>query len=207
LTTAIISGRDLEDVRARVGIEGVIYVGSHGLDILLADGTRRSADGAEAFLGALDHAEALLHTRIDGIHGAIVERKRFALTAHYRLVTDAEIPLIEAAVDEALNAAEGLRRQGGKRVIELLPDLDWDKGSAVRWLVDQLPDAPGTVKTEPLPVYLGDDLTDEHVFQSLRVDGVTVAVMDAPHTTAARYSLRNTDAVGEFLDRLTGLSA
>jgi alpha,alpha-trehalase len=207
LTTAIISGRDLEDVRARVGIEGVIYVGSHGLDILLADGTRRSADGAEAFLDALDRAEALLHTRIDGIRGAIVERKRFALTAHYRLVIDTEIPLIEAAVDEALNTTEGLRRQGGKRVIELLPELDWDKGSAVRWLVDQLSEAASTRITESVPVYIGDDITDENVFQTLRVDGVTVAVMDAPHTTAACYSLHDTEAVGDFLDRLTGLPA
>jgi len=199
VTTAIISGRDLEDVRKRVGIDGVIYAGSHGLDILLPDGARKSADGAETFLAALDHAEALLHARLDGVTGAIVERKRFALTAHYRLVKDAEVPQIEAAVNEALNATRGLRKQGGKRIIELLPELDWDKGLAVRWLVDQLSDP------DPIPVYLGDDVTDEHVFQTLRVEGVTVVVMDEPHTTAARYSLRDTEAAGVFLNRLIGL--
>ena len=194
--TAVISGRDVTDVRERVALDNVIYAGSHGLDMLLSDGERHSADDAEAFLPELERAASLLRDRLAPIEGAIVERKRFAIAAHYRLVAPDAVATIEAAVDEALRQSTRLRKRGGKRVFELLPDIDWNKGAAVRWL---LGNQPGET---PMPIYIGDDLTDEDAFHALRAVGVGIAVMDTPSPTAARYSLPDTDAVRVFLERL-----
>jgi alpha,alpha-trehalase len=194
--TAVISGRDVEDVRRLVGIGGILYAGSHGLDVLHADGSRSSAEGAERFLADLERAESLLEDRLAGIDGALVERKRFALAAHYRLVAETDVARVEAAVDEALAASSRLRKRGGKKIFELLPDMEWDKGRAVCWLVEQLP------ARDVVPVYVGDDLTDEDAFHAVRVRGLGIVVTDVPQPSAARYSLDDTDAVREFLQRL-----
>jgi trehalose-phosphatase len=196
--TAIISGRDLDDVRRRVGLEQLVYAGSHGLDIRLADGERLAADRAEDCLPALARAERVLQRGLQQVPGAIIERKRFAIAAHYRLVADADVPAVERVVDEALSTGRGLRKRGGKRVFELLPDIQWDKGAALRWLMQALP----RHQRQPLPIYIGDDLTDEDAFRVLDASGIGIAVMEGPYPTAARYSLRDPEEVGVFLERL-----
>ena len=77
-----------------------------------------------------------------------------------------------------------LRKTHGKKVFELRPRFDWDKGKAVRWLMEAL----GQTGAGVVPFYLGDDLTDEDAFAALADDGVTIYV-GAPHRTAARYLL------------------
>jgi trehalose-phosphatase len=85
-------------------------------------------------------------------------------------------------------------------VFELRPDLDWDKGTALRWLLGEL--APG--RPRPLPVYIGDDLTDEDAFREVH-DGVGIIVRGADHPTLARYALDDPDHVHRFLERLAGV--
>ena len=196
-TTAIISGRDLQDIRRRVGIDGIAYAGSHGLDILAADGTPSSPGTAETFLPALNDAERLLRRRLEQIDGAILERKRFAIAAHFRLVEEGREPEVEAAVDEALRKHTNLRKKHGKKVFEVLPDLDWDKGSALRWMI-------ASIDANCFPLYIGDDLTDEDAFHAVRVDGVGIIVTSSPAATAARYRLSDPHEVRRFLEALAG---
>jgi trehalose 6-phosphate phosphatase len=197
---AIISGRDRADVERLVGIEGLVYAGSHGFDIAGPDGLAMQYEGAAEFLPDLDRAEASLRERLDGIEGALVERKRYAIAVHYRLVAAAQLPVIEEAVDAALAAApDRLRRTGGKMVFELRVRLPWDKGRAVVWLLDTL----GLNRPEVLPFYLGDDETDEDAFGALRDrDGIGVLVAAQPQPTLARYRLADPDAAGRFLRAL-----
>ena len=197
-TVAVISGRDLRDVRSRVGVEGLHYAGSHGFDIAGPDGRGHAPEAAEAALPELDAAEADLHGRLDELPGALLERKRFGLAVHYRLVAPDRAGEVEAAVDAVLQDRRGLRKRGGKKVFELLPDIDWDKGAAVNWLRESL-DLEGD---DVLTVYIGDDLTDEDAFKVLQDGGIGIAVMDAPRPTAARYRLKYPEAVGRFLDAM-----
>ncbi len=81
---AILSGRDLDDVRRRVNLDGIVYAGSHGFDIAGPRGLRRQV--ATEFLPKLDIAEKELHEALDGIPGARVERKHFSIAVHYRNV-------------------------------------------------------------------------------------------------------------------------
>ena len=167
---AIVSGRDLDDVRGKAGIDGLAYAGSHGLDILHPDGARRQL--ATSHVGELDRAQATLEHELGGIPGVRIERKGFAIAVHDRQVND---PELRTRIDDVVTGLgeehARLRATGGKRIHELRPDIDWDKGRAIEALMAEL-DAE-----DHLPVYLGDDLTDEDGFRAVKArDGIAVVV-------------------------------
>ncbi len=197
-SVAVVSGRDLADVKRLVGLDDIVYAGSHGFDISGPGGLSIQHEQGAAFTEAVRRAAEKLAPALAGIEGALVEPKRFAVAVHFRQVADADLPEVEAAVDKVLKAVPELRKTYGKKVFELRPRFDWDKGKAVRWLMEAL----GQTGAEVLPFYLGDDLTDEDAFAALADDGITIFV-GVPHRTAARYLLDDSDQVGTFLAELT----
>jgi len=199
---AILSGRDLSDVRRMVGVEGITYAGSHGFDVLGSDGSARQR-GRE-FLPDLDAAARELEPRLAAIPGARVERKTFAIAVHFRQVEAERIAEVDAGVTEIAAAHPRLRRTGGKKVFELRPDIDWDKGTAVRWLLEVL----GLEGTEHVPIYVGDDETDEDAFRAVREHGVGVVVRGEgdDRETAARFALRDTEETRAFLELVAGIA-
>jgi trehalose 6-phosphate phosphatase len=193
---AIVSGRDLADVRALVDLDGLYYAGSHGFDIAGPDGPHDPPAKAADALPALEAAEGRLRDALRGVEGALVERKRFSIAVHYRLVAGDRVTAVERAVAEAHGAQPGLRRRAGKKVFELQPDVEWDKGAAVRRLMREL----GLTGADARPIYVGDDLTDEDAFRALEPPGVGIVVLDAPRETAATYRLRHPDDVRRLLE-------
>jgi trehalose-phosphatase len=197
---AVISGRDLDDVRARVGIEEILYAGSHGFDIAGPRDLHFRHPRGTAALPALDAAEAFLGQQLACIDGALLERKRFSLATHYRLAAADDVPTIEARVDEAHRRNPGLRKTHGKKVLELQPDAEWDKGAALRWLLQAL-----DLGEHALPIHIGDDVTDEDAFRVIRRKGIGIAVMQPPRPTAAHYWLPDTEQVQSFLVTMAGV--
>ena len=193
---AILSGRDLDDVRQRVNIGAIVYAGSHGFDIAGLRGLRRQE--ATKFLPALDAAEKELREKLAGIAGALIERKRFSIAAHYRNVDESDFPELERAVSEVAARHRELRTMDGKKVYELLPNTDWDKGKAVLWLLEHL----GLECPDARPIYIGDDRTDEDAFRALRRRGIGILVSEEPRPSAATYSLGNPSEVERFLREL-----
>ena len=193
---AILSGRDLEDIRRRVDIEGVVYAGSHGFDIAGPHGLRREM--ATEFLPTLDETEKELHEALNTISGARAERKRFSIAAHYRNVKKNDVSKVQQAVTEVAARHHELRRIEGKKVYELLPDIDWDKGKAVLWLLAGLDLEGANVQ----PIYIGDDRTDEDAFRALDRRGIGILVSRQSQPTAASYSLKNPAEVERFLRKL-----
>jgi trehalose 6-phosphate phosphatase len=188
--TAIVTGRSLEQIEQLVNVPGITYAGSHGFDIR-GPGIRYQV-GAQA-RDAINHAFAEIVQMIGGIEGVLVENKTFSVAVHFRLVP----PGLKQKVIEATHEVarkHGLRVTGGKQVIEMRPDVDWDKGTAIRWLAERLPGRT--------PLFIGDDVTDEDAFRAIRGDGITILVSAEPRETAAEYSLRDVEAVHEFLRRL-----
>ena len=209
---AILSGRGREDVAALVGLPpetGIVYAGSHGFDIA-GPGFSYQVGGQVG--GGLPEQVARaaeeISTRLAGIAGTLVEDKRFAVAIHYRLVADADLPAVERAVDAVAAAHPELRKSGGKKVFELRPTLDWDKGRALLWILDRLDysDTEASGALPHLPIFLGDDVTDEDAFRAVAGrGGIGVLVADEPRPTAAGYSLRDPDEVRQLLSRLTSL--
>ena len=197
---AVMSGRDADDVRSRVGIEGLVYAGSHGFDVIWPDG-RREVRGTE-YQESLRRAQAQLEEALAEVPGAELEPKRFAVAIHYRRVADEHVPDVEAAVARVAEGFDDLRRTGGKRVHELRPDLDWDKGRALTWLLETLDLDHGDV----LPIYFGDDLTDEDAFAAIGEHGHGLALVvrgeDDTRTTLGDVAIGDVQEAGRVLGRL-----
>jgi len=200
---AVVSGRDLRDVKALVGVEGIHYAGSHGFEVLAPDGTLHRQ--GEAYLPALARGAEALERRIAGDSGAWIERKTFAIAVHYRVREDPGVGTrIERAVDEVVAGEPRLRKTGGKRIFELRPALAWDKGTAVLSILAML---TRSAREDFVPIYVGDDVTDEDAFRALRGVGLGVVVEgEEDRGTWADYSLPDPDAVRHFLDTLAELA-
>ncbi|MFP4148148.1 MAG: trehalose-phosphatase [Nitriliruptoraceae bacterium] len=204
--TAIVSGRDLDDVRARVDVPGLWVAGSHGFELLDPDGTRHEEPRAGDTLPALDAAERELRAQLGGVPGVEVERKRFAIAVHTRRAEADDTARAERAVEDVASSTPGLRATGGRAVRELRPDLDWDKGAALGWVLEQLPD---TGDTGPrLPLYAGDDLTDEDALRVVQPRGLGVVVASDEHGdrgTYAHVAVPDPEHLRALLARLTEL--
>jgi trehalose 6-phosphate phosphatase len=142
------------------------------------------------------------------IEGALIEPKKTSVAAHYRLVSDQEKPRIKAIVDAVLaEHPSELKVTPGKMVYEIQPNVEWDKGKAVLYLLEAL----GLNRGDVVPMYLGDDITDEHAFEALAESsqqgiGIFVGRADDPEvagrTTSADYVLHTVEEVERFLDTL-----
>lgn len=191
---AVVSGRDLADVRARIGVARVYCAGSHGFDIE-GPGVRHQYPLAKAAVAPLRAAAKEIARDTAGLAGVQLEPKRFALAVHYRRVAEKQVPAVRAAVERARRRHPELRLGRGKKVLELLPALDWDKGRAVLWLLRAL----RLDRDDVLPLYIGDDVTDEDAFRALARRGIGIAVQDTRRPTAARFALRNPREVRALL--------
>ena len=193
---AILSGRGREDVSALVGLDELTYAGSHGFDI--AGPTLRREVG-EGIPERIDEAAAKLRDRLQGVAGVLVEPKRFSVAVHFRLADPDDLPRIESAIDAVRAERQDLRHVPGRKIFELRPDVDWDKGHALLWLLETLHADAGD---SAVPLYLGDDVTDEDAFRAIADRGIGILVAREPRETAAAYSLRNTEEVRTFLEKL-----
>ena len=190
---AIVSGRDRKVVEQFVGLDGPAYIGSHGFDIVGPPGSGIRREIGTDHLPSLDAAEIDLRERLAPIDGASVERKRFSIAAHDRLVSVDDKPRVEQAVDAVCAAVPRLRKTEGKAVFELRPAIDWDKGRAIVWLLEALG------LEQSVPVHVGDDLTDEAAFEAIADDGIGILVADDNRRTSAQFTLRSPGEVERFL--------
>ena len=203
----VVSGRDRPVVQRLMGVNDLIVAGSHGFDIWSpAGGAIGRVEGTE-FEGVLQQVRARLSQELASIEGALVEPKRGSVAAHYRLVSPEQRPRVEEIVQAVLAEHPGeLKITPGKLVYEIQPNVEWDKGKAVLYLLKVL----DLDREDVVPIYLGDDLTDEDAFRALAGRGVGVLVgrVDDPEiagrSTAADYVLHTVGEVRQFLGTLTG---
>ncbi len=195
---AVLSGRDLADVRTRVGLDGIWYAGSHGFELIGPDGSHHQNDAATGAVLVLAAAAGSLNEQLGEIPGIVVEHKRFAVAVHYRNAARDRVGEVLAAVRET-GRRRGLRVTTGREVIELRPEIDWDKGRTLQWLLDRMTDVT-------TPLFLGDDITDEDAFDAVaELSGAGIVVRhndDGDRATAARYALDSPAQVAEFTERL-----
>ncbi len=168
---AILSGRALRDVRARVGLDDVVYGGCHGLEIQGA-GLRFRHPGAHGARVAA--ARRQLAAGAARIPGAIVEWKGLAVSLHYRRVLPSRRAEARALVARVARSMPDLRVITGHAVVDFVPRVRWSKGEAARWIIRRV--RPSLGCGAPVLVYAGDDTTDETAFAALRRRGVTVRV-------------------------------
>jgi trehalose-phosphatase len=199
LTLAIVSGRRLADVRARVGLAGgLYYAGAHGMEIegggaaFLHEGLRQG----RSTIAALRERAAEV---VAGLAGVAVEDKEYSFVLHTRQAA----PPVKADALRAVTAivsphetTGAVRVQPGSEMLEVLPNVSWNKGDAVRWIIHRVAASHRSVRA----VYAGDDVTDEDALAALPIDGVGVVVGSRP--SIAKFRLANPDAVEALLRML-----
>jgi trehalose-phosphatase len=196
---AFVSGRALSDLRARVDVPRAVYAGNHGLEIE-GRGVQFAEPVAASLRKPLASLSSALSTRLASLRGVLVEDKGLTLAVHYRLAAPASYEEIERKVRGVVaNGASEFSVKAGNKVWEVLPRTDWDKGEAVCWIDSRLSES-GSV-----PVYIGDDQTDETAFERLP-DAITIRV-GGGGPSYARYEVPGPADVRQFLEWLDAVAA
>ncbi|OGY60263.1 MAG: trehalose-phosphatase [Candidatus Colwellbacteria bacterium RIFCSPLOWO2_01_FULL_48_10] len=193
ISIGIITGRTIREMKSIIHLKKMIYAGNHGLELEGPDFSYTHAK-AKRYRGILKKIAAELKPLSKSFPRTFLEDKGVTLTYHFRLLEARRAPDLKAEIlkRESLRIKKGLIKVWeAKKALEIRPNFNWDKGSAARWvLLHQDPDC--------LPVYIGDDKTDESAFKALKGRGITVKVGFDRHSSA-QYFVRSANEVGKFL--------
>lgn len=191
------------------------YAGSHGMDIKGPTNARKQTKGstskakaqavlfqpASEFLPMIDEVFKNLIEITKSTPGAKVENNKFCISVHFRRVEEKNWSTLAEQVRSVMMEYPKLKLTQGRKVLEIRPTIKWDKGKALEFLLESLGFADCN---DVLPVYIGDDRTDEDAFKVLRDrgQGFGILVSKQPKETNASYSLREPKEVMHFLHRL-----
>ncbi len=200
-TVGVISGRALVDIKNKVGIDGIIYAGNHGMEIE-GPGITFIAPLAEEISLLLRTLYRVLTLTLGTIRGVLIENKGLTLSVHYRQVEESKTKDVKHIFDNTVGSSQILGKvkvTPGKKVYEVRPAVSWDKGKAIKLLMKRY--GKGGRRSGLLPIYLGDDLTDEDAFRVIDKygSGISVFVGDDKRDTAAHYFLKSPAEVATFL--------
>ena len=194
---AILSGRPLGYLKAVFGAPNFFYGGNHGLQ-MEGPGFSFRHPGACALSRVVQKLVRQFRKPIKGVSGALLENKGLSLALHYRNVPRAHRPHFDALVEKLQNKTADLpvRWRPGNKVWELLPRVDWDKGRGAEALIRHL--------DHPFPLAVGDDKTDEDMFEALSRKGITVHV-GGDGDSSAQFCLKRQSEMPRFLRFLEGV--
>ena len=194
---AVLSGRAVRDVAARVAIPSVTYVGNHGAESIVNGQLRvLSASAPAGIVQALEYIR-----RTVDVPGIVYEDKRFSASIHYRQVED--VKAVERQLRRAINRAPGsdmLDSFWGRMVLEIRPATAITKGDAIAYLSSQ--------HSLDALLFVGDDTTDIDgmrrlpALEGVRTVGVAVVSNETPELLieAADYQVSDVDQVADLLD-------
>ncbi|MFO0964427.1 MAG: trehalose-phosphatase [Gemmataceae bacterium] len=199
-SVAVLAGRSLEDLRRLVGLDEIIYVGNHGLEIRGPDFLYQHRLSLETQTEMVDLMQGL-DERLASVPGAWIEDKYLSLTVHLRGVAPERRAEAEGRVREAIaSLAPNFLGTAGEDALEVRPPALWNKGAACHWVQKKL----GRRRIQA--IYVGDDETDEEAF-SILDEAITVRVGGDPTATLARYHVAGPTQVRTFLHWLAGRPA
>jgi len=203
VTLALVSGRSAQDAWDVAGVSGAWVIGNHGLELRAPTGEVSTPVDVHAHESAIAAAADRLTSATQDVPGAIVENKRWTLSLHYRLAAPNEHASL---IDRAREIADalGLRVTEGKKLVELRPPVDVNKGTATVALAQRV----GALRDGGSALYAGDDRTDEDAFDALRArsrEAVTIRIAtndrDArPIETHAEFVLASPDELRRALE-------
>jgi len=197
---SLVTGRSMSDIKSLFGLAGILYVANHGLHISCPEYDWVHPE-KEKIEGSLNLIMDRLGRELGPFPHIFMEFKGLTLGVHYRLEKDeSAVRAIRKKIEAALReTGYPFRIMEGKKVFEIRPDLEWDKGKGVLAVLGM-----STFGDEPLGVYIGDDRTDEDAFRVLRDSGITIKV-GGNEKTEAGYYLNSPAEVIELLGRIRGV--
>jgi len=208
ITVGVVSGRSLPKIKNFVDVAGICYAGSHGFDVEVPSNNcgrdARSHQHSAELLPQLAEIRDQLRAELKDVPGSMVEDNKFSISAHYRNVAEARQVEIEQAVDRIMAQHSGMKKGHGKMVYEIKPNVKWNKGEAVLWVLNAL--GLEQCAADVFVIYIGDDTTDEDAFAVLLDQdpyrGMGIKVTEATTRSRATFTLKNPDEVFQFLQAL-----
>lgn len=187
---AVISGRSRDDVAQRLGgVPAKYLVGNHGME---------PGECIEMFEGQVKDMRLELEKIFENVPGIDVEDKRYSLAVHYRKAR--RIQEARRAIYEAIERLPWpVRTVAGKRVVNVLPERAPHKGDALLALRAQ--------EGADTALYVGDDITDEDVFELDQPGRLLSIRVGQSRRSAAAFFLRNQREIDDLLERLVALKS
>jgi trehalose-phosphatase len=199
-TVAFISGRSIDDLSGRCGCPGAYYAGNHGLQIRGAN-MDFVHPAAQALVPMIQDFSRAIQAAFSNESLVLVENKQLSLSIHYRKIDDPthQQRIVDVVTSQfAAFNKPSMRMTYGKRVVEIRPNVSWNKGDALLFLQKQLSPRPDTL----VPViFAGDDTTDEDGFRVMSGEA-TVLVAEHHRETAATSIVKTPDDVARLLGAL-----
>lgn len=194
VSIAVISGRQLSDLRTRVSLQGITVAGNHGLELKRGDEVFINPI-ADRHRPAIRRVHRELSRKLADVPGCGVEDKDLTLSIHYRQVSNGRTAEVKDTVQAVVEGeGDAVQIVHGKEVLEVRPAIDWDKGSTIDFLAATHPD-------DWVTVYIGDDTTDEDAFRAVSPTGIGIVVGTGKSTNAS-YVIPERRDVGPFLEWL-----
>lgn len=200
IPVVVISGRGLKDVKKKVKLDHILYVGNHGLE-MEGPSFQYQMKYALRWKKFVKRLVEELKGGLGGISGLLVEDKEYSISVHYRL-TPSEYRrkagvLFKNLIQPYLESKR-LRLTQGKAVWEVRPPIEWNKGTAVLHLL----------KSRQLkgrwPIYIGDDHTDQDAMRMIKRRGFGIAVGPPNKKGAGHVTLGEPVDVHRFLKWMAG---
>jgi len=197
---AVVSGRDMDNLKQFIKLDSLIYAGSHGFRISGPEGIEMQHEETHSLLPQLEHLSELLENNRElSTVGIEIERKHMAITVHYRNAPKGSHRTVSRVVREIIRPYKDFKAGRGKKIIEIRPAVPWHKGRAVDWILKKFEEID---QANYVPIYLGDDLTDEDAFKAIADTGLGVIVGEHDHPSAAHCRLDNVQEVQKLLHHL-----
>ena len=197
-TLGIVSGRRLADVRGRTRLPPQVwYSGLHGLEIEGPGAAFVHPEARKAF-AVLREVAGGLSADLSAMPGVFIEDKVFSLVAHFREASAGHAARVPEIVGKHArpHLESGLfRLMHGACMLELLPNIEWHKGSAVAWILERV-----SADRDTATIYVGDDVTDQDAFRIVRGHGLAIAASD--RAQGADIRIDGPAEVEELLRRL-----
>ena len=193
--TAIITGRSLTDIKKFIPINTLVFAGSHGFEIQYKN-KKIEILKISKFKKELNAIRKIIYTHIKPLKNIIIEEKKISIAIHYRLVKKTnDIKFIKNTIKKIKKEYPSFKLLKGKKVYEFLPNLNWNKGKAILSIMKLF----GINFNSNTVIYIGDDKTDEYAFRMIKNRGVTILVSNKKTKTNAKFRVRNTEEVINFL--------
>lgn len=197
IPVAVVSGRSLQNIKNILKIKRVHLVGNHGLEISCR-GKVWIHPQALSMMSFLKKKLKKIEERVSHLKGVVLEDKGLSGSVHYRLLKPKLHEVLKSIVEEeVVKSGEKLKIRKGKKVIEIRPNIDWDKGKSVKKLTSLM-----NLKRNFLRIYIGDDETDEDAFRIFGEKDITVLV-GRKKNSLAKFRLNNVEEVWAFLKKLS----
>jgi trehalose-phosphatase len=198
-TVGLVSGRRLDDIRTRAYLGGrAYYAGFHGLEIQ-GEGAKFTHPDADAVRDVIHGVAGAMAPELQRLGGVFLENKDLSLVIHFRAATtDVQLQALQIFDRHARPHVDDgrLRVMHGSCARELMPNIRWNKGTAVAWICDHVARSHGAT----WPLYIGDDVTDEDAFKFVKRRGLGVAASD--RVTGADFKVDGPGGVETLLNEL-----